>query len=164
MPSTQYCIATQHLRTSFPPYCTELSVATYHAGRKRNGQSVYRSVLYRGIPPSALRFDAPTDWCGVEETSRFDTRKGKKRSAATCTGYPSSAPPLFAVHCSLSFFPLTIHSIMSCYPEVSLYIIPCISVRSFPFSSQPRASDGASRTLHAYNDEYFSYLAPKPYD
>ena len=36
--------------------------------------------------------------------------------------------------------------IMSCYPEVCLYFLPCISVCSFPVSSQTRASTGPTTT------------------
>ena len=124
-------------------------------------------LIQRDSTFGALRFDAPT---GVVLREKVDLTHERAKSCpqphgvqSRFAGYVLILPrphPLFAVHRSLSFFPLTIHSIISCYPEVSLHIIPCISVRSFPFSSRPRAN----RALQAYNDSYFSYPAPKPYD
>ena len=51
-----------------------------------------------------------------------------------CTGFLSSALSLFAIHRSLSFFPSTIHLIISRCPEVCPYFILWVSVRSFLFS------------------------------
>jgi hypothetical protein len=49
--------------------------------------------------------------------------------ASALTVHPSSASPLSAKHCSLSFIHLKVHFIMSPYPEV------CLSVDLCPFVS-----------------------------
>jgi len=67
------------------------------------------------------------------------------RGGVTLTIFGVSLP-LSAIHRSLSFFPSTVHFIMSRYPEVCLYFIPCISIPSFRVSSQTRTGTDTTTT------------------